>query len=145
MRVVADAAAMERERGFAQSVRVYAGHANVNGLCLHVQTMLSDTLSVCAKKIIGARCAVSANNVDLAARMAHSSGQLLEEIKKFRAKVADVTGAIVAQEVIQFLQSAGDVMVSLAVHNVNVFVGVCLVKPQAVLRQRLNSRRAIER
>jgi hypothetical protein len=144
MGIVTNSTAMERKGSLAQPFRVHTRHPNVDGLGLHVQAVFGHPWSVRAEEFVSPWCTISADDVDLAARMAHGYRQFLKKVEESRIEMTNVPSPMVAQEIIQFSQGTGDVILSLAIDNVNSLASMRLEKQQAICLHLFYSRGSAE-
>lgn len=135
LRVVADTAAMQGERRVAQTSGGNTRHANVDGFAEHVLAMLGDAHTCAAKKFVAPRRAIAANNVDFSAGMANSRRQIAEQIKQARIKINDVTGAVIAEEMIEAIDRVGKIGIALAIDDIDALIRVQMKEQQAMFRQ----------
>src|SRR5271154_937108 len=133
VRIVAHAAALQGQRGAAELEGVDAGHAQVDGFRLDVQTVFGDAVGVRAQRFVGAGRAIAADDVELAAGMADGGGEGRENVVEARIEVAHFVGVVVAQKIVQLGQRAGNELFAAAVNNVNALSGVRVVEHQAML------------
>ena len=133
VRVVANAAAMEGESCFAQLERVDARHAQVDGFGLNVEAVLGDAVSVSAKRFVRRRSAIAADDVDLAAGMTDRDRQIVEDIVETGIEMANVAGAMIAEEIIELGERGGNELVATAVNNISPLGGVRVVKQQMMI------------
>ena len=139
-RIIAHAAAMERESGLAQPERVDARHAQVDRFRVGVKAVLSDTGGVSAKRFVCRRGAVAADDVDLAGGVPDRRRESRQDVVQARIEMANVAGSMIAQEIIEFGKSAWNVLVAVAVNNIKPFTRVRVVEHEemipALLRRR---------
>jgi hypothetical protein len=64
--------------------------------------MLGDSGSVHAEVMVAPWGAVSADDIDLASRMANGYRQLREDVVEPGIEVVDIAGAMIAKEIVQF-------------------------------------------
>lgn len=133
MGIVADASAGEGKGRAPESEGIDAGHAEVNGFRLDVKAVFGDAGGVFAKRRIGGRAAIAANDVDFAAGMADGGGEVREDVVEARIEVANVVGDVVAQEVIEPGQGCGDVLRAAAVNDADALAGVGVVEQQGMI------------
>jgi hypothetical protein len=100
-RVVPDAATAKRQRGFPDSGRFCAGQTNVDGLGLHVETLLGDAGSMGPQELVAPRRTISTDDVNFRAGMAGGLGQIRKDIKEPRIEVVNLARAVVTQKPIQ--------------------------------------------
>lgn len=132
--IVADTAAVQAERGVAQASGGNAGNANVDGLAEHVLAVLRDPDRRAAQKFVAPRRAITANDVNLGAGMADRGSQIAEQIEKARIEIGDVTGAVIAQEMVEFVHGIGEIRIPLAINDIDALIGVQVIEQQAMLR-----------
>jgi len=135
LRIVADTAAVQIERGVAQTSGGNARHANVDGLAQHVLAVLGDADSGAAKKFVAPRRAVAADNVDFSAGMADGGGQITEQIEKARIEINDITGAMIPQEMIEAIDRVGKIGIALAIDDIDALIRVQMKEQQAMFGQ----------
>lgn len=105
---------------------VYARHPEINGFRAEVQTVLSYTIRSGTEKFIAPWSSEPADNIDLSIRISHRIGQFLKYVVDSGIEMAHFTGAVVAQEVVEFRDRFGNVFVSSAKHDVESFAGMCV-------------------
>src|SRR5579872_3500966 len=80
-RIVTDTAALKRQGGVPKSRRFHTRQANVDGLCLHVQALLSNAGSVGAQILVRLRRAIAANDLYLTVWAAAGLGQIEQHVE----------------------------------------------------------------
>ena len=133
MGIVADAALVESERSAAKLEGVDTGHTQVDGFGLDVQAVFRDTGSALAEELVSPRRTIAANDVDFSVRMAHGDGELFEDVVEAWVEVADVAGAKIAEEVVEFGDGVRKIFIAAAVNDVDALAGVGVEKDQAML------------
>jgi len=133
LRVVADSAFVEGEGHFAEVFGGDAWDADVDGLGLHMLAVFGDSLGVGAEVVVAPRGAVAADDVDDGVGTVQPGEKIVEEVELAGIVVADVSGAVVAEEVVEQFDGRGDVLVTDAIDDVDRFAGVQVVHLQAVL------------
>lgn len=133
--IVAHTAAMQTESCVTQTSGRNAWHANVDRFAEHVLAVLGNTDGGATQKFIAPRRTVAANDVDLSAGMAYGGGQITEQIEKAWIEIGDVTGAVIAQEMIEFVHGIGEIRISLAIDDIDALIRVQMKKQQAMLSQ----------
>ncbi len=88
---------MQIQRGISQDGCRNSGQANINGLCLHMETMLgyARVRASMPQKLVAPRRAISADNIDLAIDVVTGRGQIVEQVEQAGIDVTDLTGAMV--------------------------------------------------
>ena len=106
------------------------GDADVDGLGLGVLAVFGDTGDggAGAEEIVAPGGAVAADDIDDAVRFAELAHDGMEEIELLDVVVGDVVGAVIAEEVVELVEGAGDVVVADAVDDVEGFAGVEVVE-----------------
>jgi hypothetical protein len=134
-RVVTDAAAMQLESGVSKASSRKTGQADVDGFGLHVEAVHRDTgVSMTgAQELVGLRCAIAANHVDLAVGPVNRCKQIVQQVEDARVVVMNLAGAPVTQEIVEPLKSPRQVGVTAAINNVNVLVGMRVEEISLVL------------
>jgi len=97
-----------------------------------VQAVPGHTVPVSAQVLIGAWCAVTADHVDFSVRTSQGNHQIAEQVKEPRIVFVNLTIPVVTQILIDPRQSVGIVAVPMAVHDVEPFSRVGVIKMQAV-------------
>ena len=138
--VIADAASGESECRVAQSESVDTGNANVDGVRLHVQTVLGNSGGTRAEKCIAPGGAVTADDVDFGVGMADGGSEVRQDVEEARIVVLDFAGAVVAEEMVELSLGVREVQVSPAVNDVDPFSGVGVIKAQVMFFRRRDAR-----
>ena len=135
-RVVAHAAFVEAEGYVAEMAGADAGDADVDGLGLHVLRVFGDAgdRGAGAEEVIGPGRAVAADDVDDFVGAAEGGQQGVQKVELADVVVADVLGAMVAQEVVQLGDGAGNVLIADPVDDVDVFARMEVVEFEFVTR-----------
>src|ERR1700746_3617923 len=95
--VVADTTTMQRQGSVPQLCRGSPGHPDVDGHCLHVETVAGHAMSMNAEKFIAPRRAVAADDINLKIGIPERSGQVVQKIEHPRIALMNFAGAVVAQ------------------------------------------------
>ena len=131
--VVADSAGAEGEGGLAKVFGRDAGNADVDGFGQHVLAVFGDSRGAGAEIVVAPRGAIAANDVDDCVGTVQPGEQIMKQVEFARIVVADISGAVVAQEVVEHLDGRRDIPVSDAINNVDRLAGVQVVHLEAVL------------
>ena len=133
--VEADSAGVERERGIAQGDGADARDADIDCLGEHVLAVLGDAGvgAARAQEVVALRSAVAADDVDDAVGTAEPGHQLVKQVELLRIVAADVLGSMIAQEVVELVECIGNVGVTDAIDDVDVFPGVEMVHAEVIL------------
>jgi hypothetical protein len=112
--VVADPTAMQCESGIAQLGSGHSGQADINRFRLHVQTVQGDTSVRAARpqELVGARGSISADDIDLNRGTTEGSGQVVQRVKHARIVVVHITGAIIAQVLVEAVECLRQIRVA---------------------------------
>lgn len=122
--IIADSAAMERESGIAELRSGNAGNTNVNSHGLHVKAVHCYMMTMGVQVRVGPGRAVSADDVDFAIGQAERGQEVVEEIEHPRIIGMHITGAAVAQVVVQPGKSGCIVCSIVTVDDVETLPGV---------------------
>ena len=127
--IEADSAGVEREGSVPQLDRAYARDADVDGLGQHVLAVLGNAGlgAASAKEVVTPRRAVAADDVDKAVGAPERGHQRVEDVELLRIVAADVLRSMIAQKVIELVERLGNVGISHAIDDVDVFPGVEMV------------------
>ena len=89
-----------------------------------------------AQELIAPGRAISTDHVDLAAGVVQVNGEIGEQIEETRIEVMDVSGAVVAEKVIELVQGFREVGVAALVDDVEMLTGVSVIEAEPLLGQR---------
>ena len=109
-----------------QSGGLYARHAEINGFPAQVQTVLGHASRSGPEKFVAPEGPVPTDNIDFSARMSRGIGQFLKDVVDAGIEVPHLSGAVIAQEVVEFRDRLGNILVSSAEHNVEPLAGMCV-------------------
>ena len=86
-----------------------------------------------AEELVAPRRAISADDVDLTIGIVDSRGQIVKQVEYARIEMAYLTGAVVAEKVVEFRQSLRRVRVAVPVHNVEPLARVRVIEAKPIL------------
>jgi hypothetical protein len=95
--VVADTTTMQRQGSVPQLCGGNPGHPNVDGHCLHVETVAGHAMSMSTKKFIAPRCAVAADDINLKIGISEGNSKLVQEVEYSRIVLMNLFGTVIAQ------------------------------------------------
>ena len=123
---------MQFQRGIAQLGCGHTRKADINRFRLHVQTVLGDTGVRAARpqKLIRAWRSISADDIDLGRGTTEGSGQVVQQVKHARIVVVHITGAIIAQILVEAVERLRQIRVATAIDDVEPLVGMGVVEPE---------------
>jgi len=101
-----------------------------------VKTVLGHAGRVRAKVLVAFRSAISADDVDFGVRAADGSSGIRQDVKNPRIEVMHLSGTVVAKEAIELRQSVGKVGIAVAIHDIQTFSGMRVVKPEMAVLDR---------
>ena len=127
LRVITNPAPGELQRGVPQLDQADAGHPDIDRLRLHVQAVPGHAGGVSAQEFVGVRGPVAADDLELRVRRGHGVQQVGQQIENALVIAMDLTGAGVAQKVIQLVQSLGNVGFAAPENDVDPFPGMGVV------------------
>ena len=79
---------------------------------------------------------VSADDVNLGVRAADGLGGIRQKVEKPGIEVMHLSGAVVAQEMVQLRQGLGNIGCTVAIHDIQTFSRVSVVEPQMAVLYR---------
>jgi hypothetical protein len=88
---------------------------------------------MCPEIFVAARRSVSADDVNLGVSAAHGSGSIRQNIKNPRIEVMHLSGAMVAEEVIELRQSFGNICVAVTIDDIQMLPRMSVEEPQMAL------------
>lgn len=135
-RIITYPSTAERQRRVAQRQRIDSRNANIDGVSLHVLAVLRHARRTRTKKLVTPFAPVSANNVDLRARMPDRRGHIGKYVEHSRIIVFDVACSMVAKEMIQLFFRFRKVDIAATVHNVNVLACMRVIKAKMMFLRR---------
>jgi len=132
--VVADPTAMQFNCGIAQLRSRHARYADINCFRLHVQAVSGDTgvYAPRAQKLVGARSAVPAHDINLRVGNTQRAGQLVQQVEHTWIILTDVTRTVVPQVTIEPIEGFWEINVTTAIHDIESFIGMRVVEAQTV-------------
>jgi hypothetical protein len=98
-----------------------------------VLAVQGDAVSVLAQVVVAPRSTVAADDVDYAVGMAEASHEIVQKIEFMDIVSFYVSGAMIAQEMIELRDSVRQILVSDAIHDVDVFTSVKVIEAEPVL------------
>jgi hypothetical protein len=98
-----------------------------------VQAVLGDSGGVSAEGFVSGRSAVAANDVYLANGMSDRGCEIVKDVVQMRIEMANVAGPMIAEEIIQLGERGGNVLVAMAIDNIEPLSGVGVVKTQEMI------------
>lgn len=131
--VVADASAMQAERGIAQRGRGNTWNANVDRAPFHVQAVWRDAVGRATEKFICPGRAVTTNDIDFGIRMAESECQVVKNVEHLRVEMVEIAGPMIPQEQFEAINDVGKIRIAFAIDDIDTLVGVRIVKAQPKL------------
>ena len=130
--IVPDPTTLERQGGGTQLGSRHARHPDVNRHALHMQAVCGHAGGVTAKESIGPGRTVAANHIDLTPGVADCPRQVVEQIEKSRVERVDVAGEVVTQIMVELGERLREVGAPPAVHYIQAFPSVRVVKAEPV-------------
>jgi hypothetical protein len=88
---------------------------------------------MCAEIFVAARRSVSADDVNLGVSAANRSGSIRQNIKNPRIVVMYLSGAVVAEEMVELRQSFGNIGIAMAIHDIQMLPRMSVEEPQMAL------------
>lgn len=136
--IVSHSSAMQAQGCVAQFRRWNPGQANVDGFSLHVQAMTRHAGVGAARpqEFIAPKGAVTTNHVDLTIGVSERRSQIVKEIEEARIEMTYISGAVVAQKIVELVERFGDVLVTAAINNVEPLTRVSVIKAQVIFAPR---------
>ena len=109
--------------------------ANVDCFGLHMQAVLrhSGMRAARAQEFIAPWRAVAANHIDFTAGIGERRGQVVKKVKEVRIEMMHISGAVIAQKMVELIQRFGDVLITAPIDNIQPFARVSVIKAQPVL------------
>src|SRR5208282_293684 len=125
---------MQAQSGTPQGCGGNSRQANINRFGLHVQAVASHAgvRAAGAEEFVAPGRAVSADHVDLSRGIMERSGEVVEQIKKARIEMVHVSGSMIAEKVVEFVERLRYVGIAAAVNDVELLPGVRVIEAQAV-------------
>lgn len=130
-RVIADAAAMQREGSISELGGCDPGDPYINRHRLHVEAVKRHVVPVRVQHFIGPRRAITADHIDLTIWPAERSEQIMQEIEDPRVIGVNLAGAAVAQIVVQLGEPYLVVPFAIPIHDVETPARVGIQKMQS--------------
>jgi hypothetical protein len=123
---------MQSQCGVSQFGGGNAWYPNIDGHSLHVQAVPSDPMPMCSKVFIGVRRSIATHHLNLPIAMTDRSDYVMQQIKDLWIIFVDRSCSIIAQILIDSRQGPRVVLVSVAVHNIEMFPRVDVVEVKLV-------------
>ena len=98
-----------------------------------MKTVLRDADGVGAEILVALGRSKSADDVNLGVRAANGSGSIRYNIENPRIVVMHFSRAVIAQEMVELRKSLGNIGIAVAIHDVQMFPGMGVVKPQVAI------------
>ena len=135
--IEADASATKAQGGIPQFSCRYARNADVDRLSEHVQTMRGNTDGRAPEKLVAPGRAIAANDVDFSFRFSNGHGQIVKQIKEALIQLSDIARPVIAQKLIEANDRGRDVLIAVAIDDVDSLVRVSVIEPQPIVRHRI--------
>src|SRR5271165_4098331 len=140
--IVPHSPALETKRCVPQARSRNSRHANVDGFRLHVEAVAGDTRvrTASAQELVGLRGSISTNHVDFTAWVVHRCGQVVEQVEQAGIETVNHSGDTVTEIVVEFGQCFRQVVVATPVDDLELLVGMGVIKAKAVFSRVVRSR-----
>ena len=120
LRVIAHSAAMESQGSVANFGGGNSGNADVDGLGFHVLAMQRNAVSMFTKIVVAPRSAIAADDVDRAVGLAEAGHQIVQQIELFQVIIFHVSGAMIAEKMIELRYGVRQIVIANTIHHVDV-------------------------
>jgi hypothetical protein len=138
-RIISYAAAPESQGRVPKLQSRCTRKADIDRFREHMKTVLRHADRVRPEILVARRRSISADDVNLGVGAAHGSGGIRQNVENPRVVVMHLSGTVVAEEMVELRQSLGNVGIAVAIHDIQMFPGMRVVKPQVALRNRRRS------
>ncbi len=135
-RIISHAAARESQGGVPELQGRRPGKTNIDRFGLHMQAVLGDAGRVGTQVFVAFRRPITANDMDFGVRTADGLFRIPQDIENPWIVMMHLSRAVIAEEMIQLRQRGGDICIAMAIHNIQMFAGMSMVKPQVAVRNR---------
>jgi hypothetical protein len=132
-RVISYAAAPEGQGCVPKLQSRCARKTDIDRFRLHVKTILRYADGMRPEVLVACRRSISTDDVNLGVRAAHGPGSIRYNVENPRIVVMHLSGAVVAQEMVELRESLRNIDVAMAKHNIQMFSGVRMEEPQMAL------------
>ena len=88
---------MQRQRSIPQLCGRNAGYPNVDGHCLHVETVAGDSVSMSTEEFVAPRRPVAADHINLKIGISERGSQVVQEIEYTRIVLMNFARTVVSQ------------------------------------------------
>ena len=109
---------------------------NINRFGLNMQAVLGDARRMGTQILVAFGRPITANDVDFGVRTANGLFSIPQDIENPRIVVMHLSRAVVAQKMVQLRQRGGDIRIAMAIHDIQMFTGMGMVKPKVAVRNR---------
>lgn len=133
LRIITDAAPGHLQRRIPQLPRADAGKPDIDGFGAHVQAVPGNAGRMGAKKFVGVRRAVAADDMKLGAGRGHRVQNIGQQIENARIVMMHFARTGVAQETVEPVEGAGNVPFARSKRDVDSLAGVRVIESQAAL------------
>ena len=132
--IVPYSAAMQAQGGVTQLRRGNPGQANIDCFGLHMQAVLghAGVRAARAQKFVAPGRTVAANHIDFTAGIAERRGQIVEQVEKMRIVMMHISGTVIAEKMVEFVQRCGNVLITATVDDIQPLVGVSVIEAEPV-------------
>jgi hypothetical protein len=130
--IITHATAAERESGIAQRPGIDSRDANIDRVRLHMQAVFCDARGARAEEFIAPGGTVAADDIDFPARMTDGGREIGKNVEDAMIVVLDVTGAMIAKEMVELFFGLGKIEIAAAVNDVDAFAGVRMIEAKMV-------------
>lgn len=139
--IIPHSAAVQTQGSIPQKRGLDSGDANINGHGVHMKAMKGDAVPMSAQEFVTPRGAVAADDVDLRVASTQAGAQVVQQIEHARIVMVNRSGAVIPQVKIKRCERFGNVMVALAIQEVEMLACVSVKEPQMIERRGGQDRR----
>ena len=147
--IVANAPAMQTQRGIPHRRGANSRQPNVDSFRLHVETVASHASVGVAgtQKFVAPRRTVSTDHVNFSVGVVQRCGQVMEQVEQARIEMMNVARTMVTKKMVERIQRSRYVGIAAPVNDVESLAGVCVIEAEPVFasRRHSNFRRSSER
>ena len=132
LRVIAHSAAAHRQRRIADLSAGDSWNANIDGLGFHVLAVFGNPVAMLPQVVVAPRGPIPADNVDFAVGVSQLDQQIVQQIEFLEVIILHVTGAVVAQKMVQLRNTVRQVLIADPIDHIDMFAGVQVIEAQPV-------------
>ena len=131
--IIAYTATAKREGGIAQVKSVNSRDADIDGVRLHVKTILRDAGRMGTEEFIAPRGAKATDDLNFGVWMTHGTCEIGKNVEDAGIVMLHLAGAVVAKEMVELSFRFRKIEIAAAIDDINAFAGMSVVEAKMML------------